>query len=510
MVDESEINDKSPEELLEMGITPDEEVKPYKNMYYTWVQDNDGKRYHFWFTKKKGGMDFINKFYEVFGVKPKFIVNSEDEEDRGDGKKINNNEKDDNNMEEGDEPQIVLMLSDILSTTSGIQPKFIEAIKKRVSADPDFYSRNPMFLMKVLMNAGLSWIKARDIADQLYAMLYKDNEDENPWLGMYPLQNSGYPSSTMMMMPPAQQYRQNEDPDAALEKKMNSMMMKLMTINMIKSLSPPQNVQQLPPQNAIVEYEPVLDKDGNPVTDASGQVVMKQRVIPVTMQRSEDSKITEKLIDRLADGGGKSEREDLAEKLTDRLIEFQEKMNEAIRDMTASQINDLKERLSSVESVNPLTQVREIIDTLKDMGVVSGPREESLDAVKMKLDFDKWKHEQDMELRKWLEDNRMKLEDKKYAREQMKTLAKTTSEAITKVAVPIAQGMGAGYREGLKARAKMPKEESKEEEPQVPKKSIKELTNEELLKIKSEAEMSKAQVEEVQKQVVAEIQRRGI
>ncbi len=517
-MNEKEVNAMTAEQLASAGFVVDPVVRKTKTgTMYTWVSDQNGNMFHYWFTNDKKSNEFIGEFYSAFGVEP--VFDSEEEEEKGEGKKDNKVEDYNNSMdsEQDEEPQIVSVLREILETTTGIQPKITSQILRRVSYDPDFYEKNPMYLMKVLMNGGLSWVKARDVLDQLYGLLYKDRQEENPWFMAYPVGSGSAEMMQPMLSYPYQypKYRE-EDPDAQLDKRMNRMLMNMMMINMIKSMSPPQQIT--PTANAIVEYEPVLDKDGNPVTDANGQVVMKQRVIPVQVNQTQSSKevfeFAKELVESMKGDGG--DRSDIVEKLTEKLLGMQDTVMNVIRDMTQSQISDLKERLSAMESSDPLEQIKMIIDTLKDMGIVSGPRQETLDEVKLKLDFEKWKHEQDMELKRWLEDQRMKLEDKKYAREQLKAFTKATSEAISKVAVPIAQGMGAGYREGLKARMKEapqppPQPQAQAQPPPSSySKPINELANEDLVKLLTQAEQSEAKVNEVKKQIMAEITRRGI
>ena len=510
-MDESEVNEKTPEELKELGFIPDREVKPYKNMWYTFVTDSEGNRYHYRFPEKKGGKEFIKKFYEVFEIEPIFVdpKGSADEgksgSNEGKSERLNNNGRQSSVMSEAEEDELVRLLVDVLETTSGIQPKMIEGIRRRVTMDPDFYKRNPTYLMKVLMGAGLSWLRARDVLDQVYGMLYKDNPEENVWLSMFP--PAGAPQEPYAPPYPQYPYRpvKEEDPDEQLDKRMNRMMMNMMIMNMIKSMNPQQNAPAVQ-QNAIVEYEPVIGEDGKPVVDANGNIVMKQRVVPIAAQpvQSADKEIIGVLRDALKsrdDGGGNREIVDMLKTLFD-----------TVRAMNEKQVEMLKERIDALESSDPIQGIKNMVETLKEMGLVGGPQPENAELAKMRIDLEKWKHEQDLELRKWLEDQRMKLEDKRYAREQMKEFSRTLREGISKVAVPIAEGMGEGYKEGLKMRAKEASK-AKEAQPQPqepPRKDITEMSTEELLKLKSDADMAKAKLAQAEKEIMTEIQRRNI
>jgi len=241
---------------------------------------------------------------------------------------------------------------------------------------------------------------------------------------------------------------------------------------------------------------PAVDKEGKPMVDPYGIPVF--RYAPGANVPSGTSDFTKELL--------------LTEK--ERGDRMEEKMLDVIRESKDSRVGQLEQEVTALRSRDPVKELVDMADQLKEIGAFKVSSPENIEVVKYKSDMQKWMHEQtinqrrwekeqDMKFRQWLEEQRARRDEVKQGREQIMELGKTLREGIKEVGRPLADAVGAGAKEGFKTPrrggpgATNPSRASLNEMPT-------EQLHEQLVK----AQEAKRLVEQAEVQLVQEIQRR--
>jgi len=223
--------------------------------------------------------------------------------------------------------------------------------------------------------------------------------------------------------------------------KVLSKMAKALMLQMMRQMVAP---QQMPMYPVITEYEPVLGKDGKPLTDATGAPILRVVQKPVITMRqqqreskgeSKESGLSNVIVELL-----KTEKE-RAKELEAKFLEAKER-----------ELQELKEQIQYLYSKDPLDIVKNSIATLKELGVLSalGGQQQPFDREieKMRLDLEKWKAERDFELRKWLAEREDKKMEREEAKERVAMLGELGKEAIRNILAPVAERIGEGIAAG--------------------------------------------------------------
>ena len=232
----------------------------------------------------------------------------------------------------------------------------------------------------------------------------------------------------------------NEDQDEI--DKVLSKMAKALMLQMMKQMVAP---QQMPMYPVITEYEPVLDKNGKVLTDATGAPILRvvqKPLIPLQQQQreskgeSKESGLSSVIVELL-----KTEKE-RAKELETKFLEAKER-----------ELQELKEQIQYLYSKDPLDIVKNSIATLKELGVLGalGGQQQPFDREieKMKLDLEKWKAEKDIELRKWLAEREDKKMEREEAKERVAMLGELGKEAIRNILAPMAEKIGFQFPIGI-------------------------------------------------------------
>lgn len=172
---------------------------------------------------------------------------------------------------------------------------------------------------------------------------------------------------------------------------------------------------------------------------------------------------------------------------------------------------NLQQQIRELQGGDPLQYAVEMVTKLKDLGVVGGEKTpESLEALKLDIDFKKYAQEHNDTLTQWIWQQREKQNDQKFAREQMRELSNTIKEGIDKVAKPLAESFGKGFEHGAVARnAANPQRPGPQQAPPA-EQDIKSMSQEELTEYLARANQAQSVVETAKKNVIAELQARGV
>ncbi|MCL6578410.1 MAG: hypothetical protein K6T73_03375 [Candidatus Bathyarchaeota archaeon] len=236
---------------------------------------------------------------------------------------------------------------------------------------------------------------------------------------------------------------------------------------------------------------PALDKDGKPMVDAYGMPLF--RASPGAVQ-PEHSLAKELLL---------SEKE--------RADKLEEKFLDILKESRDQRVQQLDEEVKALRSRDPVQELIEMADKLKEIGAFKAASPESLEVVKYKTDMQKWMHEQslqqrrwekeqEMTFRQWLEEMKQRREEIRHGREQIQELGRTLREGIKEVGKPLAQAVGEGAKEGFKA----PK--PKGNPPQ--RSSLAEMSDAQLQEQLLKAQEAQRLVEQAEAQLMQELQRR--
>lgn len=171
--------------------------------------------------------------------------------------------------------------------------------------------------------------------------------------------------------------------------------------------------------------------------------------------------------------------------------DFTEKMLKTIFDSyvegRTDEIKTLKEELKELRKRDSVDGFLEFVEKLRKAEEVVGPKEWDKD----RLDFEKWKYEQERLMRQWLEEQRFKRDELKEATKRLQELGLDIRTVVKEVGNPLARAVSAGYIEG-----------------KFGKKNLETLSDSELQQYKHKAEVAKQIGTQVLEQIEAEERRR--
>jgi hypothetical protein len=275
-----------------------------------------------------------------------------------------------------------------------------------------------------------------------------------------------------------------DDIDKELAKQAKISTLRLMQASAMPFTSPSTGTQLMP----------ALDKEGKPMVDAYGMPLFR----PVHGAASQGSDLTKELL--------------LSEK--ERANKMEEKFLDVLKESKDQRVGQLAEEVQALRSRDPVQELVDMADKLKEIGAFKASSPENVEVVKYKTDVQKWMHEQtiqqrrwekeqDMKFRQWLEEQRARRDEVKQGREQILELGKTLREGIKEVGRPLAQAVGEGAKEGFKA----PKSSGASSNHQ--RASLAEMSNEQLQEQLLKAQEAKRLVEQAETQLHQELQRRS-
>ena len=429
-------------------------------------------------------------------------------------------------------------LLDVFSTVTGINPQKAGAVLKFYEGHQEEFDANPIRLMAIMQGAGLSWIKAQNLVQEWLTQVDPDSVFQPylggggteggsagvpPWMSQY-MPSGARPGRTsfadrldlmeekMLEFGMMRQMMNGglggpgpSDEDQE-EKRMNRQMNRMMMVVMMSNLGnkPAQQGQFGPGGFPFMpaEYEPLLDDEGKLVKDDTGNAIMRVRYNWPTMAgngKKEEGGGTMEAIKYMAEAAKESanSRADMAEKFSS-----------IIQTMSDKQFDMLQGRISSLEQSDPLEMVDTLLSRVKDWGFKEGA--ENVEVAKMNTDLKKWMHSESMGLQKWLAEQKMAAKDKEYARQQMKEFGQTIRTGIEKIGVPMAQAASDGFRQGIRGSGGNGSRGAGAARSVRSDEDLTKLSNDDLLNLRDQADTTSKTVDDAKKNVVAEINRRGL
>jgi len=250
------------------------------------------------------------------------------------------------------------------------------------------------------------------------------------------------------------------------------------------------------------ELEPIIDAEGKVVKDEYGAPVMKVRTIPMAAMGAaakggEDSMANMlKVVEIMADKGKGEDRTDVVNLLVER-----------INSMSDKQFDLIQSELEAVKGSDPMEYTLGVMSKLKELGYI-GDKGDNLEVAKMNIDLKRWQGEQENALTRWIHEQKMAFEDKKYARVQMQELGETIRKAVTEIGKPMAEGFKDGLAKGRAAANGNGNGGSKQHGAQH--NNAREMTKDELESNLEQAEQAERVVADAKAQLIAEARRRGL
>lgn len=365
--------------------------------------------------------------------------------------------------------------------THRIDDETIETVLEIYRENPDNFEASPMPLQTALIGLGISHPRAMSISQAYFMTIHGSSQPfgmmmspsmtpQMPMMGMYPSYSN---------IEAEQRRREREEARQEMREAIQDMMY-ISTIQMLRGGGPMMGMGYNPYME--IRTEPIIGPDGKPVTDRWGNIIPKVTTVPIQPK-----------------GGGEGANSwlvTLLEREKERASKLEEKQSEFLQNI----LGEMRERLEALESRNSFEATLSMIDKLKSTGLVGG--DGNIDVAKMKLDFEKWKHEQDMKFKQWLEEVREKREAQKMAKVQMEEFGKSIRSGITEVVKPVAQAWAEGYLHGSggKAPRRSPKMKTRD---------LKEMSDEELRELLSKAEEGLKFSQDAKKKIEAELRRRS-
>jgi len=200
-------------------------------------------------------------------------------------------------------------------------------------------------------------------------------------------------------------------------------------------------IRQMQPQYPFMpSLEPALDKDGQPLRDAEGNIVYKVSYTPFP------TKPTTVSIEP-------------AVKLTEKILEIETKRREEAekeaREMRKKMLEDYDQRIAVLESKTSEETLLNRLKKYKDLGLIqiggtttTIPPEVQLKIEEMRTGLEKFKTEQTIDLEKWKTEQLMKAEERKESRELTRQLISAGEKVGTQILKPVAEAVGEGIKSG--------------------------------------------------------------
>jgi hypothetical protein len=444
------------------------------------------------------------------------------------------------------------LLEKFLRGTSGISAEKIPQIIELYEMKADEIDQDPAILYNLLTMSGISPYKAEKVfANFLRFTKAEDYEGIQPLMMM----NARGQTIPMFFNPLSKSYEKgkgnnneesDEDPEIA---KLDKLMTKAMYIRMMdmfgggggsekknKNFEEMKELLQLRMMAGVAqamngggfgmggmggmspfmapEIEFALSEDGKPITDAMGNPVpVRIRQVPIPMMQQQqqtqkettDSKVIEILGNALS-----SEKENSASNLKV-LADGYSKLQE-------QQMGYLSDRLNVLEGQDPTDGIITMVSKLKELGVYGDKSTDNIEIKKLDMDLNKWKHEQNTQLQKWIWEQKQTMADKQYARQQLKEIGNSVRYGIDKIGSPVMTEFVKGARDGAGGGGRRPqngggqRQQQQQQQPQQQGRNteIKDLSNEELVATAQEADNAYRTVEAAKRNIAQEMKNRGL
>lgn len=323
---------------------------------------------------------------------------------------------------------------------SMIPKKTIDTIMEYYVANYSDYEDRPMNLLNLLVGMDVKPNRAKLIVDKFMGILH------------------GYGEQASKLMPePAMDYdfngfnpargRRRSNNDGGETVGMNDIkrslkeMLEVMTYStVLKNLSMLQGgggaggfpYGQVNPFTATI-LEPVVDKDGKLVTDQFGMPVFKVIYNPVVAQQRMQQQQQQQ-------GTGMNDT------IIKAILDLQKDLWSKVVELNEKKVKELEEQLAYVSQKDPVEEIAKKVDTLKQLGLIKEGGEGSLN-----VDFEKWKFEKDLEIKKMMMDREDKWRERQMSFEQMKMITQNLNTALSTIGQPLATAIGEGF---LKEKAR--------------------------------------------------------
>jgi hypothetical protein len=441
----------------------------------------------------------------------------------------------------------------ILRFTAGAQEQNIRAFVELYEQDREYYDENPHMLAAALRQAGVGRDKAETAVIQFMHRIGKI--DKLPVLYYHGGGNNG-----LMALAEGREKEDDEDEDREVrrmerqsdreamryEKMFNKMMwMKAMetwgdgssstksTKNksmvdemkdmlMLKMLASVTNgmggggmgMGMMGSPFMAPEVEFAMSEEGKPVLDSLGNPIpfrIRQVPMPWIAQQWNPSGKKEN------DGGGENALavkafETMGNVMTSLTATKDEALTTLATNYQTQAQNQLKfyeDRLGALENSDPTDYLVNTMTKLKELGLIDANRTDNTEIKKMDIDLKKWSHEQNMNLQKWIWEQKQQKLDKDYARDQMKQFHATLRTGMDKIGVPLATSYAQGLREGS-GQHRGGSSSTKQHAPASEQQDITQLPDEELIELNQEADRAYRMTEQAKRNIAGELKKRQI
>jgi len=352
-----------------------------------------------------------------------------------------------------------------------------EVILKNYRARPQEFEQNAMRMLNYLTALGVRDNIARYLSSRFWSIT--QNIDLDMFQSMmnptqpnpYAMGGMGYPPTANT---PSQQYPvppPQDDPDMKMMRMM--MMMKMMNQPSQAQTDPMQQMMQmmmLTGGRMGISQEPVYGANGQPIQDSAGNQVMRFTMNPamqqMPMQQGPDPSL--ELFKEIIRGQNEQKRAS-----DDRYYKTLEKQREIEGEIAEKESRALRRRLAMVEQERSSDRLIEDVEKLRKLGLFTGGASspQSLEAIKLQTDLDRWKYEretdlvrwqqkQDMDARKWYKEKELEDERERRTAERLGVLGDSLKDTLKTVVTPILSSMSSGAATGLggQGQQQMPQE----------------------------------------------------
>jgi len=406
-------------------------------------------------------------------VRENFLSSSGENSHKG-GDKVNGNSEQDS----------TILLRGLLKRVRGISDDTIESICQFFDENSEVYEQNPSMLLGLLEAMGVKPTKAMFIVSQFLSALH--GVPPGFW---YPGQPGQMQGQTVPIWPVQPQPSPHRESSSKEVDEWFRRYLQAATIQMLRGGGFGGSV--IPPYATVVQ-EPVVDATGKPVKDEFGNYVVKTVITPaIPASKKEESK-----------GEGSKLAEEIAKLEKQRADALEAKLLEVLKTHSDEVIKDLRQQVIALASRNPLAEAEDIIKRLKEMGLFA-PGTPNIEIAKMNAELQKWMHEQNMQFKRWQEEMKEKRLERQEALARAKMFGETLRQGIADLGKPLISAFVEGYRSGGGARSSSSNPSS-----QVKGLKLSSLSDQELLKLKQEAEETIKTVSKVAEEVEKELKSR--
>jgi hypothetical protein len=149
------------------------------------------------------------------------------------------------------------------------------------------------------------------------------------------------------------------------------------------------------------------------------------------------------------------------------LFQTQEKQRQLESEINEKESKALRRRLAMVEQERSSDRLIEDIERLKKLGLYptgNPSNQQSLEAIKLQTDLDRWKFErqtdmerwqlqQEMDTRKWYKEREMEEDRERRTQERLGVVGNTLKDTLQTVVTPLLSSMSAGVAQGMQPQA---------------------------------------------------------